>query len=498
VNGKRTASFGLGSLGTGAVTAVALAVQTGLAAVVGLVLAREFGRGAETDGFFAAYGVFVVVVLAATAIRVAVLPAFAHARVEGRLGGDVAAYGLSVAVVAGPMLVAGLVAADPIAGLLTGGESDVARETAAAALPWMMLAATGALYAGLAASALAALDDYVVAAAGYVLGSVAGLAFILLRVDDDGVQALSWGMALNGAVALAIPALALVRRARAERMPSRALRPSGARFPARMARMGEGVALPLALQAVYVVCLPLAAREGEGAVTSFSYAYLIASAIVAVTASSLGLVTAVPLTRDVLDRGRTALHVVSSSWIALIVIGAAAGVFGLAGDRIVEWLLGASYGNDVGDELGRLVVILAPWAVASAAVSVTFPLVFVAGRSKVLPVVAVLALGASVPLAWVGQELLGLGGLAAALAVVTVAVLVAMLLALGSLEPTVVGLALATALVAVLAAVSFVPLGIVLPAVAAAAAGFVVYVTLIAVVRPPGLRASWQYLRALA
>ena len=61
--------------------------------------------------------------------------------------------------------------------------------------------------------------------------------------------------------------------------------------------MARGVSLPLALQAIYVVSLPLAAREGVGAVTSFGFAYLAASAVVAVTASSLGLVTSVPLTR---------------------------------------------------------------------------------------------------------------------------------------------------------------------------------------------------------
>ena len=52
--GKRTAHAGLGSLATGAVTALAIAVQSGLAAVVGIVIARELGRTAETDGFFAA------------------------------------------------------------------------------------------------------------------------------------------------------------------------------------------------------------------------------------------------------------------------------------------------------------------------------------------------------------------------------------------------------------------------------------------------------------
>jgi O-antigen/teichoic acid export membrane protein len=498
VKGKRTASSGLGSLGTGAVTAVAQAVQTGLAAVVGLVLAREFGRGAETDGFFAAYGVFIVVVLAATAIRVSVLPAFARARDAGRLGGDVAAYALSVAVVAVPLLVASLVAADPIASLLTGGESEQARDTAAAALPWMMLGATGALYAGLAASALAALDDYVVAAAGYALGSIVGLAFILLRVDADGVQALSWGMALNGGVAFAIPAVALARRARTQRMPSRALRPGGAPFGARMARMGEGVALPLALQAIYVACLPLAAREGEGAVTSFSYAYLIAAAIVAVTASSLGLVTAVPLTRDLLDRGRTALHVVSASWITIVVLGGAVGVFGLAGGWIVEHLLGSNYGSDVGHELGRLVVVLAPWAIVNAAGSVTFPLVFVAGSARALPLIAVGALAITVPVAWAGQALLGLDGLAVALALINAAVLVAMLHVLGALGPTARGVIRGAAVIGAITIVTFAPAAIALTAVASAVVGLAGYVTVVAVVRPRGLRAAWSYLRALA
>ncbi|HEY9457101.1 MAG TPA: hypothetical protein VIQ56_04290, partial [Gaiella sp.] len=71
---KRTARSGLGSLATGAVTALAIAVQTGLAAVVGVVIARDVERGPVTDGFFAAYGVFVVLMLAAAALRLVFLP----------------------------------------------------------------------------------------------------------------------------------------------------------------------------------------------------------------------------------------------------------------------------------------------------------------------------------------------------------------------------------------------------------------------------------------
>jgi hypothetical protein len=89
--GKRTASSGLGSIASGAVTALAIAVQSGLAAVVGVIIARELGRSAETDGFFAAYGVFVVIALAATALRVTLLPALARAREERRRAAQTAA-----------------------------------------------------------------------------------------------------------------------------------------------------------------------------------------------------------------------------------------------------------------------------------------------------------------------------------------------------------------------------------------------------------------------
>lgn len=495
---KPTPSSGFGSLGSGAVTAVALAVQTGLAGVVGIVLGREFGRGPETDGFFAAYGVFVVVVLAANAIRVTVLPSFARARRERRLGGEASAFAASLTALVVPLLVVTVVASRPIADVLTGDRSMLARDTAADALPWMMLAAVLQLYAGLAASALAALDDYATAAAGFVLGSVAGLAFILLRVDADGVQALSYGMALNGAVALGVPALALALRARSTGTPARAVRPGGARALERFATMGSGVALPLALQAIYVVCLPLASREGDGALTSFGYAYLISSALVAVTASSLGLVTAVPLVRAGLDAARTTRHVVASAWIAVVVIGGAAGVFALAGGTIAEAFLGASYGRGVGGELGRLVVVLSFWAVVSVGVSVTFPLVFVADRGRALPLVALGAVAVHVPVAIAGWRLAGLDGLAVALALTTAGVLMLLLGQLGAVRRTVRGLAVATAIVAGAAGVSFVPPGLLLPSLPAAVTGILVYLVLIAAVRPSGLREAWLYLRALA
>jgi len=495
--GKRTASPGLGSLATGAVTAVALAVQTGLAAVVGVIIAREFGRTAQTDGFFAAYGVFVVVVLAATAIRIAVLPPLTRARGDRRLSAEVAAYVVTVGTLAVPLVVVALAAAHPLAWLLTGGGAAEAKDTAAAALPWMIGAAVLQLYAGIAASSLAALDDYVTAAGGYTAGSVAGLVYIVARVHPDGIGAVSRGMALNGAIAVTVPLVALALRARRERMPIAAVRPAGITFGARMAELGIGVALPLALQAIYLVCLPLAGREGTGAVTSFGYAYLIGSAVVAVTASSLGLVTSVPLTRAGVDGPRAAVHIVSSSWIAVLVIGAVAGVFGLAGGQIVHGLLGSGYGATVGSELGRLVVVLTPWMLASVGVAVAFPLMFVAEKGRILPVVAGVALAVHVPVAVLGQVTGGLDGLEVALALTTAGMLVVMLLYLEALPLVTRGLLVAAATVVGVAAVTFGPAGVLLGRAGAAACGLALYLVVLGLVRPTGLRGAWRYLHSL-
>jgi hypothetical protein len=494
---KRTASPGLGSLATGAVTAVALAVQTGLAAAVGVIIAREFGRTAETDGFFAAYGVFVVVVLAATAIRIAVLPPLARARGERRLGAEVCAYAVTLGVLAGPLLALGFFAADPLAWLLTGNGVDQAQDTAAAALPWMIGAAVLQLYAGLAASSLAALDNYVISAAGYAAGSVAGLVYILARVHADGIGAVYRGMAVNGSIALLVPAAALVLRARREAMPVGAVRPVGVSFGGRIVELGRGVALPLALQGVYLICLPLAAREGTGSVTSFGYAYLIGSALVAVTASSLGLVTSVPLTRVGIDGARAVLHVVSSSWLAVLVIGAVSGVFAVAGEQVVRGLLGHDYGATVGSQLGRLVAVLAPWAIASVGVSVAFPLVFVVERARVLPLVAVVALVAQVPLALLGQTVGGLDGLELALAATTLGILTALLAVLDAVRGAVRGLAIAALTVVAVALLAFVPPAFLLSRVGAALCGLLVYAALLAAIRPRGLRVAWRYLHQL-
>jgi len=428
---------------------------------------------------------------------VAVLPALARAREERRLAGNIVGFATALAVVAAPFLIVVELGADSIAGLLTGDGSGVARDACADALRWMVPAAVAHLFAGLAASGLAALDDYGTAALGYAAGSAAGLALILAFVDSEGIVAVSWGMALNGLIALLIPALVLGLRARRSRMPTTAVRAVGPPLSARLGVFAAAAALPIAPQLLYVVCLPFAGRLGEGAVTSFGYAYLAAATLVSVTAFSIGLVSSVPLTRIGLGPGVAARHVVSAAWVALTVIGAAVGAFALAGGGIVGGVLGDAYGGDVGREVAQLVVVLSPWMIASVGVHVAFPLSFVAGRLRPLPWIGAAALALQVVLAWALGELFELDGLVLALTLSTFGVLLALLRVLDALAVGVRGMAVAAVTVALLAAVAFVPVGLVLGSVVAAIAGLVAYAAVIALVRPRRLRASWAYLRAL-
>jgi len=494
---KRTDSPGLGSLASAALTAASTLVVTVASALAGVIIARELGRTPETDGFFAAYGVFIVIVLAAQAIRIAVLPSLARARTERRLAADLAGYAVALAVVSVPILLLAFLAADWIAGVLTGQGSETARDAATETLRWVVPAGIAQLFAGIAASGLAALDDYATAAFGYAAGSVLGILLMLERVESDGIAAVAWGMTLNAVVALLVPVVGLSLRALRARMPAAAVRPTGPPIRARLGAFAAAAALPLALQLVYVVCLPFAAREGVGAQTSFAYAYIGASALVAITAASLGLVTSVPLTRAGVDAAATKRHVTATSWLAFTVIGAATGAVVLAGAGLVQGVLGDAYGGDVGDEVSHLVVALSPWMAVSVVVSVSFPLTFVAGRTGALPWIGVAALAIQLPLAWFADAVLGLYGLAVSLAISTALVAVGLLHVLGaaaSASRHVLGAAAAIALLVLLA---FLPPALLLGSAASAIAGIVVYVLLVAVVRPRGLASGWRYLRAL-
>jgi len=425
-------------------------------------------------------------VLVATALRVVVLPRFARAHIAGTLGREVGSWCLALSIPLLPIVVLTVAAPHLIARALTG--SAPAQHAAAVLLPWLIVGAVAQVYTAIAVSALAAYDDYGTAAGGYMAGSVAGLATIVL-LDDHGVIAFGWGPAVNGVVSLTVPLAALLVR--------RGLARPGRDVLGRLRALVEGAALPFALQGLYLIGYRFTTGLATGSPTTFSYAYLISSLLVAVTATSIALVSSVPLARGELTAERSAQHVVSASWLSLSIIAGAAGVFSLAGARVARVALGSHYGGGTGSELGRLVAYLAPWMVASVALSVAFPLLFVRGSARRLPLLAIAALAVQVPIEWAGRSLLGLAGIAAGLALTTGAVLIVLLRALHAFRAASAGLLAAAAICGGVAACCFAAPRLVLGPVPAAALGLVLYAGVLAAWRPAGLRAAWTYARGL-
>ena len=471
---------------------MSIAVVTGLSAAVGVVIARTTGRGVETDGFFAAYGVFLVLVLAASAVRAAVLPRLARARGDGTFGTLFLSYALAIWIVAAPALALAVFANDWSARQLAAGLPASAQRVAADALVFLVPAAVAHIFAALAASALAAHDSYGTAAAGYALGSVLGLALIIWRIDEDGIVACAWGTLLNGTVTLVIPLVGLLFRAEWGRRETLLV-------ASRLGELARASSLAIALQAFFVVCLRFASGLGTGAVTSFTYAYFVAAALVSVTASSLGMVSSVPLTRAALSPARASRHVVSMSLVSFAAVAAAAGVFALVGDNIVHAALGPAYEGGAGSEIGRLIVLLGPWMATSVGVTITFPMIFVAGREKRLPLLAGASIALHIIVTSLAVNAFELAGAALALTISTGIVLVSLLLLLSPevLSRGARGLLLGAAVIGGLALIAFGAAGAVLPAEPAAAVGAVVFCIMLLAARGLGLRQAWGYLRTL-
>jgi hypothetical protein len=482
---------------SGAVTSFSYVVLSVAGALAGVYLAHKFGRNTETDGFLAAYGVYLVLVFGAQAFRMVVVPDLTRAQAEGRLGPELSAYGLAFLLVAVPTTA--LVAAFPdfFGELITGRLPHRATAIAGRALVWIVPAAFAQLLAALAASALAARDSYATAAAGFALGGIAGLVVFVVAAGSNGLISLAWGLALNGAISLAVPLVALVVRGGRRRH----LGGLGAALAVRrpLARLAVGAAVPIAVQLLYLMALRFAGATGKGNVTSLSYAYLLAATFVTATAFSLSLISAAPLTRRGLDADAAAEHVIHSGWVSLALVGAGAGIVALIGGPVVGAVLGHAFSGAVGDQLGRLVVYLSPWMVGFAAFSITYPLLFVTHRTRLLVPIAIAGLLADIPISIAGRAIGGLDGVALALGISTLLLVFALMYALAPrmLYLSVIGLGRLALIVGAATALAFGGASLVLGAVPAAVLGACVYALLLLALRQLGLSDAWHYVRAL-
>jgi hypothetical protein len=482
------------ALRSGALTGLAQIVLALAAAGAGALLAQKFGRTDETDGFLAAYGVYLVLVLAAQAFRLVVVPDLTVAAGDGRLGAESRAYATAFLALAIPVSVLVGVFSKPLGNLITGSLPQSSADVAGRALVILVPAAFVQLLAALAASALAAVDSYGSAAAGFALGGITGLVVFAVLADTKGIVALAWGLAFNAAVALAIPVVVLVRRRALAGHASGRLD-----VLPRLWRLLEGAAVPIALQGCYLVALRLASKLGVGSVSSFSYAYLAASTLVGATAFSLGVISSAPLTRRGLDAEAAGKHVVHAGWVSLSIVGAAAGVFALVGGRIVQFVLGDQYGGRVGRELGHLVAYLSPWMVGWVGFAVTFPLVFVAGRRKWLVPIAIASFALDIPVGLLLRNAWGLPGIAIGIGIAAIAVALGLMAAVSprAFAVAAVGLGRLALAVGAASALTFGGLSLAFSPIPAAVLGLVAYALVIYAIRSYGLTEAWAYVRGL-
>src|SRR5262249_20852607 len=153
---------------------------------------------------------------------------------------------LALCAVGIPLVVLAEVWDGELGRLLTGGASDVAAQTAADALRWMVPASVADLLAGLSASRLAALDADTTGAAGYAVASLAGVALIAARIGSDGADAVYHGVTLTALIAVFVPTVGLMLRAWKSRMPAAAVRRRVAPIRRRFGEFAVGAALPIA------------------------------------------------------------------------------------------------------------------------------------------------------------------------------------------------------------------------------------------------------------
>src|SRR6266550_2571480 len=151
------------ALRSGLLTGLAQIVLAFAAAGAGALLAHKFGRSAETDGFLGAYGVYLVLVLAAQAFRMVVVPDLTRAAAEGRLGGESRAYAVAFLALAVPVSAVVAVLSGPFGDLITGSLPPASAHVAARALAVLVPAAFVQLLAALAANARVALSIQLVA-----------------------------------------------------------------------------------------------------------------------------------------------------------------------------------------------------------------------------------------------------------------------------------------------------------------------------------------------
>jgi len=369
-----------GMASNAAITAVTQIASMGLGAAIALVILLRFGKDTETDGLFAAYGVYGVVVVIAQSFRTTIVARL----VEGRslfaaLDRHLGAIGVLFLAAAVPLVAL----AQPLAHLLVGQLGTTAVHAARTALLILWFAAGAQLASALLAAALAVRDEFALPGAAYVAGGVVAIVALLALAPLIGIQAVSLALCLGAATTAFLMFARLVRigyrPSLAGLVPDRA-------SVARAALLIWAAVGAIAAQVAFVVTVGFAARLGEGSPTLYTYANFLFILFLAATAGSMTIVLA-PHVAETWDGRPESLRapMLEVFRAGLVLAAPLVGVVAVAGEAAAGLALDAHDAREVVDVFLMLSGGLV-WAIAMPVVLVAM---YASGRYGAVAAVAV-------------------------------------------------------------------------------------------------------------
>jgi peptidoglycan biosynthesis protein MviN/MurJ (putative lipid II flippase) len=366
-----------------AVTAISQAASMALGAGIALVILVRFGKTEATDGLFAAYGMYGVVVVVAQSFRITV-PA---RMVEGpslfgaldRYLGGVVAIALAVAI---PFVAVG----EPVSRLMVGDLGPAAANTAQTSLLILWLAAGAQLVSALLATALAVREEFAVPGVAYVLGGVISIAGVGSLAPLLGIQAVPAALCLGGAATAAVMWTRLIRLG--YRPPLSRLVPNRD-SAARAAVLVWASVGALYGQVAYVVMVGFAARLGKGAPTLYTYASLLFLFLMAAISGSMTIVLA-PRLADAWDRRPASLEgpMLEIFRAGLMLVVPCVAVIAIAGPRVAALELGARDARELVD----VFLVLSGGLIAGIALPAPLIAMYTQRRYNVLAAMSVVGL----------------------------------------------------------------------------------------------------------
>ena len=416
--------------GSALVTSATVVATMGLGAVLALLIVLKFGKTPRTDGLLAAYGVYGLLLTLAQSTRASVAARLVEgpsmwANLDRLMGG--------AAVLALGGLVPLVLLAAPVAELLTGELPEEAADTARTALAVLWIAAAAHLVAALGAAALGTRGEFALPGIAYVAGGMLAILLTFLLADPLGIDAVAVGVAAGGVLTAATIAFRLARVG---------YRPSGAGVRAPRAALTAARVIAIGsvgyviAQATYVISVAFAATLEPGAVTLYSYGFFAAALVMGASSGSAGIVLAAPVSRDWDRRPESLLpHLATVTRGGLLLVLPALGVMALAGNELVELVLGSKLDADDPLTVAGTFLALGGLMVASAALPVPMLAAFATGRYGGVAWIALATVVIHLPLSVLGAELGSDETIAAAASVSAVISLAALLaLVLGRLS----------------------------------------------------------------